>query len=273
MSYKSIVLNLDIDGVVAPVIKLAVDLAQRFDARLIGLSAAEVPPPVVMEGGMEFEGESIARQRKNIERRIEKLRAEFESLAGATVVIDWRGAVGNPTRLLIGASRVADLIVTASPEGAPPRNVHRSMDIGNLILQAGRPVLVAATNQENFRINKVVVGWKDTREAKRALTDAMPFLQLAQEVRVVTIDNDATDETWNSLDDVVASLSFHGVKAKAEVFPEKSDGRTIADVAEAMHANLVISGAYGHSRFREWIFGGATRSLLQNDRLNRIMSN
>jgi nucleotide-binding universal stress UspA family protein len=133
--------------------------------------------------------------------------------------------------------------------------------------------LVAATNQENFRINKVLVGWKDTREARRAVTDAMPFLQMAQEVRVITIDDDATDETWNGLADVVAFLSSHGVKAKADVFPEKSDGGSIDDLAEAMHADLIISGAYGHSRFREWIFGGATRSLLENDRLNRVMSN
>ena len=156
MAYKSIVLNLDIDGMAAPVIKLGVDLAQRFDARLIGLSAADVPPPVVMEGGVAFDGESMMRQRKNIERHIEDLRAEFEDLAGATVETEWRGAVGNPTRLLIGSARVADLIVTASPEGASSGNVHRSTDLGNLILQAGRPVLVASTNQENFRINKVL---------------------------------------------------------------------------------------------------------------------
>ena len=273
MGYKSIVLNLDIDGMVTPVIKLGVDLAQRFDARLIGLSAADVPPPVVMEGGVAFEGESMMHQRKNIERRIEDLRAEFEALAGATVDTEWRGAVGNPTCLLIDSARMADLIVTASPEGASSGNIHRSTDLGNLILQAGRPVFVASTNQENFRINKVLVGWKDTREARRAVTDAIPFLQMAQEVRVITIDNDATDETWNGLDDVVALLSFHGVKAKADVFPEQSDGGTIADVADAMHADLIISGAYGHSRFREWIFGGATRSLLENDRLNRVMSN
>lgn len=60
MGYKSIVLNLDIDGMVAPVIKLGVDLTQRFDARLIGLSAADVAPPVVMEGGMAFEGGSVS---------------------------------------------------------------------------------------------------------------------------------------------------------------------------------------------------------------------
>ena len=78
---------------------------------------------------------------------------------------------------------------------------------------------------------------------------------------------------WRSLNDVAAFLSHHGVKAATDVFPEKSDGRTIADLATAMDADLVISGAYGHSRFREWVFGGATRSLLENDRLNRFMSN
>lgn len=103
---------------------------------------------------------------------------------------------------------MADLIVTASPEGASAGNVHRSTDLGSLILQAGRPVFVASSNQENFRINKVLVGSKDTREAGLAIIDAMPFLQIAQEVRVISIDSDATEEIWNGLDDVVAFLLF-----------------------------------------------------------------
>ncbi|MGO8041119.1 universal stress protein, partial [Rhizobium leguminosarum] len=65
-----------------------------------------------------------------------------------------------------------------------------------------------------------------------------------------------------SLNDVVAFLCRHGVQAKVEIFPEKSDGGTIGDVADAMDADLIRSGGYGHSRLREWIFGGATRSLL-----------
>ena len=224
------------DVIVAPVINLGVDLARPFDARLIGLSATDVPPTVVVEGGVAFEGESMMHQRKDIERRIGTSARGIRGLAGATVDTEWRGAVGSPTRLLIYSARVADLIVTASPDGASSGKVH----LGNLILQAGRPVFVASTKQESFRINNILVGWKDTREAKRATTDAMPFLQMAQEVRVITIDNNATDETWNGLD------FLHGVKAKAEVFPEKSDCGTIADVADAMHSDLITSGAYGH---------------------------
>ena len=272
MTYKSILLNLNIDGMVAPVIKLGVEMARRFDARLIGFSAADVPPPIVMEGGTTFEGESMMLQLQNIERRIEDLRAELEGLAGTTVETEWRGAVGNPTGLLIDAACMADLIVTAPPEVVSSGDVHRSADLGNLILQAGRPVFVASSDQQSFRLNKVLVGWKETRETRRAIVDAMPFLQMAQEVHVITINDDATNETWTGLNNVIAFLSLHDVKAKADVFPEKSDGRSIADVADAIHADLTISGAYGHSRFREWIFGGATRSLLENDRLNRVMS-
>jgi hypothetical protein len=192
MAYKSIVLNLDIDGMVVPVIKLGVDLAQRFEARLIGVSAADVPPPVVMEGGVAFEGESMMHQRKNIERRIEDLRAEFEGLAGATVDSEWRGAVGNPTRLVIETARVADLIVTASPEGASSGNVHRSTDLGNLILQAGRPVFVASTNQENFRINKVLVGRTRVKPGVRLLMPC-PFYKWLR--RFVSLRSTMTQPT------------------------------------------------------------------------------
>lgn len=226
----------------------------------------------MMEGGTTFEGESMMLQLQNIERRIEDLRAELEGLAGTTVETEWRGAVGNPTRLLINAACAADLIVTTSPKDSTSGNVHRCADLGNLILQAGRPAFVGANDQKSNRLNKIIVGWKNTREARRAVVDAMPFLQIAQEVRIITINEKATDAIWNSLNDVVAFLSRHGVTAKAEIVPEKSDGGVIVDVADSMHADLIISGGYGHSRLREWILGGATRSLLENDRLNRIMS-
>lgn len=212
-------------------------------------------------------------QRRNIECRLDELRKEAEELAGTAVDVEWRGAVSNPTRFLVDSARAADLLVTTSPEGASAGNEHRAVDLGSLLLQAGRPVLVAAINQEHFLARNALVAWKDTREARRAVVDALPLLQMAKEVRIITIENAATSDTWRSLEDVAAFLSHHGVKAATDVFEEKPDGRTIADLATAMDADLVISGAYGHSRFREWVFGGATRSLLENDRLNRFMSN
>ena len=273
MTYKSILVHLDIDGHVAPVIKLAIDLAKRFDARLIGLSAADVSLPLVSAEGMAFDGEMMVRQREDIERRLDALRQEFEGLARAGLDMEWRGDIGNPTRLAIETARAADLIVMASPNGASVSDAQRSVDLGSLLLQAGRPVLVPSNGQENLPTDKVLVAWKDTREARRAVADALPFFQIAKEVRVFTIDSDATDETWNGLTDVVGFLSRHGVKATADVFPDRSDGQTIGDLAKAMYADLIVSGAYGHSRLRERVFGGATRSLLENEGLNRFMSN
>jgi nucleotide-binding universal stress UspA family protein len=182
------------------------------------------------------------------------------------VELEWRGALSSPTGLLIDSARAADLIVTTSPKEASIGNAQRSVDLGSLILRAGRPVLVASTGEEHFLTNNVLIAWKDTREARRAVADAMPILQIAKEVRIITIDKAATDDTWKSLRDVAAFLSHHGVKAATEVFPEQSDGHMIADLANAMNADMIISGAYGHSRLREWIFGGATRSMLENDR-------
>lgn len=271
MSYKSILLNLDIDGPAASLVKFAGDLASRFDARLIGFSAAIFPPPMVTaEGGTIFDGEIMQQQRESIERRLEELRKEFERLAGATVDAEWRGAVGNPTSLLIDCARAADLVVTGLSQGASSIDAHRAVDPGNLILHAGRPVLVAADGQERFVANKALVAWKDTREARRAVADALPLLQLASEVKIITVDNAPDDQTWKSLADVTAFLSLHSVKADSDVITETA---TIAGVAKAMNADLLISGAYGHSRLREWVFGGVTRSLLEEGRLNRFMSN
>jgi nucleotide-binding universal stress UspA family protein len=271
MGYKSILLNLDIDGHQATLIELATDVAKRFGARLIGQSAAEIAPPVVMAESMAVDAEMMMRERYTIELRIEELRQEFESLAGAQIETEWRGAFGNPTRLLAETARMADLIITGSPKDKSGDG-HRSVDVGSLVLQTGRPILVPATTQV-FLADKVLVAWKDTREARRAVLDALPFLQMAKDVRVITIGGDEREREWTSLTDVVDFLSMHGVKARMAVFPEESDGQSIADVAEAMGADLTISGAYGHSRLREWIFGGATRALLENNRLNRLLSN
>jgi nucleotide-binding universal stress UspA family protein len=273
MNYKSILLHLDIDGDAAPLIRLAVDLAKRFEARLIGQSAADLAPPIIMAEGMAVDGAMMAREVEAIEHRIEDLHRQFESLAGTDVETQWRGAMADPTRLLVETARLADLVIIASPTNMSGAATRRSVDAGSLLLLAGRPVLVVSASAERLLPDKVLVAWNDTREARRAVADALPFLQMAKDVRVITISSEEREREWKSLADVVAFLSRHGVKPRTAVFPEESDGQSIADLAEAMGADLTISGAYGHSRLREWVFGGATRSLLQNGRLNRLLSN
>lgn len=272
MTYKSILVNLDIDGPIAPLSKLAMELAHRFDARLIGMSAADIQPPIADASGMGIDLDVIGIQIKQIETRLQAVQAEFEALAGSTVDIQWRGAVGGPTSSLLEQARAADLVVTRSPARTWLGNGYRHIDLGSLVLHAGRPVFVAGDNVEHLSTNRILVAWKDTREARRALADALPLLSLAAEVFVVTIDPEEDSHAKSVLADVSDYLGRHGIKARTEVIMVKSEGERLTEFARSIHADIVVSGAYGHSRLRELVFGGVTRSLLKDGGLNRFMS-
>ena len=108
----------------------------------------------------------------------------------------------------------------------------------------------------------VLVAWKDTREARRAIADALPFLAKANEVVVATIDAERGESIRDSLADVAVFLEYHGIKARTELIAGEADGDRLIGFARSIHADLIVSGAYGHSRLREMILGGATRDVL-----------
>ncbi|MER8375694.1 universal stress protein [Mesorhizobium sp. M1406] len=269
MSYKSIIVNLAVDGPPAPIVRVGIELAERFEARLIGLAAADVPPLVATGDGMVYEGEIMQIQRTEIEKRLAELRAEFERLVPASIFSEWGQAVCRPTRFLSVSARAADLIVTGGRDGD---NVFRAVDIGSLALGAGRPVLIAASNVEHVLAKTVLVAWKDTREARRAMTDALPFLAKASEVVVATIATDRDESIRDSLADVAVFLEHHGIMARTEMLAGEADGDRLLTFAHSIHADLIVSGAYGHSRLREWAFGGVTRTLIEESGISRFMS-
>lgn len=269
MSYRSIIVNLAIDAAPAPIVQVGIELAERFGAHLIGLAAADVPPLVATGDGMVYEGEVMQIQRTEIEKRLAELRDVFETLVPASITSEWGQAVCSPTRFLSVSARAADLIVTGGVDGD---NVFRAVDVGSLALGSGRPVLVTAGNIEHIRAKTVLVAWKDTREARRALADALPFLAKANEVVVATIDSDRNETSRDSLDDVAVFLDRHGVRARTELIAGEADGDRLLTFARSIHADLIVSGAYGHSRLREWAFGGVTRTLIEESGISRFMS-
>ena len=164
MSYKTIVVNLAVDADPAPIVKLAGELAHRFDAHLVGFAAADVPPLVTTGEGLVYEGEVMQVKRQEIEKRLAELRDIFESRVPHSISSEWKQYICGPTRALGLVARSADLIVTA--DGG--EDVFRALDIGSLVLGAGRPVLVAAGYAEHLIGKTVLVAWKDSREARRA---------------------------------------------------------------------------------------------------------
>ncbi|AZO05447.1 MULTISPECIES: universal stress protein [unclassified Mesorhizobium] len=275
MSYKSILLNLNIDGPIEPVTRIGVNLAKRFDARLIGFCAADAPLPVTMAP----EGAAIAadiweQSRDEIRRRLTSLKGEFDGLVAGAVKTDWHGDIENPNHAVARRARMADIVVTSASQGASTGDSYRTVDPGSLVLRAGRPILVAAQGAMDLPARRIVVSWKDTREARRAVADAVPLMAMAEEVTIVAVDRNPDDWTRDSVKDVASFLAGHGIKARTEIIKTADDeSNRLVDFFASMNAELIVSGAYGHSRLREWVFGGVTRSLLDEVWLNRLMSN
>ncbi|TPL12893.1 universal stress protein [Mesorhizobium sp. B2-4-11] len=273
MIFNTIMVQLDIDSSAAPRTTYALELARRFEATLIGFAAADAYLFIPGDDGRTAAAEITRRRLTEMDDRLSILKEEFLNLVGDDA--SWLEEVGDPTRLLAEHARAADLIVTGTPAKGVATDHHRMVDLGTLVLSAGRPVLIAAEQIAPPDPKKVVVAWKDTREARRAVTDAMPFLTGAQDVLVATVEEQNQRDDREGVDDVVRFLMKHGVKARSEVLGAGHGDvcETITELAHGMGAELVVAGGYGHSRLREWAFGGMTRSLLKAGSINRLFSN
>ena len=275
MQIRDILVSLEIDLFSPTLVHCAVDLARRFDAGLIGHAAASMP---VVSMGYEG-GAALAtlyeREQEDIRSRLVVLEQQFREAVPESIPARWLGTVDDPTTSAVRACRNADLILTGSNVGALNRNPQRSIDTGDLLVRAGRPVLIAGVGLAQIEANNVVVGWKDSREARRAIVDALPFLQLAKKVIVATIHEGDLAEEKASLDDVATWLRRHQVEAERDVRPETGGGaaETLEALAKEQGADLIVTGGYGHSRMREWLFGGMTRDLLSDRTVHRFLSN
>ncbi|WP_429819767.1 universal stress protein [Ensifer sp. B1-9] len=267
MIYNTILVSLSMHESVARQLKFARDVASRFEATLVGFAAGDIRIITAAPPGVVMDDEFMRLEAIDIERRLEVLRKEFESESGGADLL--RTSVGDPTKELAAAARLADLVIASVSQVGSEH-----VDLGELIHSAGRPILIPRNDLEPLAAHKVMVAWKDTREARRAVVDAMPFLVHAREVLVATVEEHGKQHAVETMHDVVRHLIHHGAKARGEVFScdAPSDGEALIGIAKQFGTDLIVSGAYGHSRLREWLVGGVTRSLLRENSLNRLMS-
>lgn len=273
MEIRTILVNLDVDLFSPPLVKYAADLAQRFNADLIGLAAAQPSSTLIgVEGGGAM-ATLYAEERKAIETRLRTLEDQFRALLPTGIKAEWRSFPDAPNRILNASARCADLILTGS-RLATDHNYLRSVDVGELVLTAGRPVLVAGAGIAESKAEKIAVGWKDTREARRAVSDALPFLKAARDVVVVTISEGDPSAEEANLNDVVAWMKRHDVAARGDVYSAEGGlAVSLEEISKKLGTDLIVTGGYGHSRLREWLFGGMTRDLLAAPTMSRFMSN
>ncbi len=156
-----------------------------------------------------------------------------------------------------------------------PRGAYSSLDPGKAILTMGRPTLVVPDGVNSLHAEHVVIGWKDTREARRAVQDALPVLHEATRVTIVEICGPGEEKTaLGHIDDVARYLTRHRVNGGPRVMLQKegSGAAQLIRLARDEGADLLVAGAYGHSRLGEWIFGGMTRDLLATSPICCLMS-
>jgi nucleotide-binding universal stress UspA family protein len=272
MDLRSILLNVDVAAADSPALHYAIDLAQKFDAELIGVAADQ---PDLTFAGMDGSAaiDLYAAEQTEIETQLKRAEEAFRALVPPTVRTQWHAYVTNPTKAVVESACVADLIVTSAHSTTTFRDV-QSINLGEIVLASGRPVIDVAHSAKAATFDKICIGWKDTREARRAVADALPLLKLAKQVRAVSIsESDYAGEKF-SIDALNAWLKSHEVSAEVEVI---TNPEGFVDVLESTalswRADLLVIGGYGHSRMREWLFGGVTRRILQTNALNRFISN
>jgi nucleotide-binding universal stress UspA family protein len=274
MSYAAVLTHVQAESDTAPRLACAIDMAERFKAGILGVGA-EMIPPLAFDGGFySLEADWVTAMRQSIEDRLAQARETFTTAVkplGERAT--WASGLQLPAPALAAASRAADLIVAG---GAPRRagDPYRDADPAELALISGRPVLVAPSHGKALEAKKVVLGWKDTREARRALSDALPFLEGANAVEVAEVCDPVDEEQARiRVTDVVGALNRRGVRAEGKVIAHAHGGaEQLLHEADAFGADLIAVGAYGHSRLGEWVFGGFTRELLAQDRLYLLLS-
>jgi len=274
MSYAAVITHVQADAATAPRLAVAVDMARRFDAAIIGV-AAEMIPPLAFDGGyFSVEADWQVAMRQTIEDHLEAARQAFrDATSGFADRATFECGVRLPGPALAAASRAADLIVAG---GAPRGRVdpYVACEPAELAIASGRPVLIVPPAAPPLRAQTVLLAWKDTREARRALSDAVPFFERAERVVVAGVcPKDGADDVRIQVEDVAQALRRRRVNAEAKVVEHAHpDGFQILRQASLEGADLVVSGAYGHSRLGEWVFGGVTADLLSQDQAYLLFS-
>lgn len=267
--------------------------AVLFDAHVDGLHVRSDPVKVALQstgydmgaGVNTLTPELIATLKEGIESTAAAARRNFEDFCARTAVVKAsEPAAANapsagyeeveadsPLAEVVAHARTHELTVCGRTEEFTGLGVG---GVGDILVRSGRPVLIAADTAPRTFSRNVAIAWKDTAEAGRALTAALPFLAKAQRVAIITAAEDGDQNAAAaSAGGVAATLKWHGMTPEVRcIAPGRSAFDSVMEAAHAFGADLLVMGGYGHSRAREFVFGGFTRRVLGNAPLPVLMA-
>jgi nucleotide-binding universal stress UspA family protein len=271
MALKDILVHLDTTPRCAIRMELAARLAIQHGAHLTGVHVIDIP------SASYFYGAAMPFVPANPEEIVERIRAEATEAAGPLeasfreclrrnrIEGEWRMVEGAPPATVALHARYADLIIVGQPNRDEPDDAD-AVTV-TTVMTAGRPVLAVPFAGDFPAVGeRVLVAWNASREAARALNDALPLLVNAKQVTVLAINPQRGVAGHGDVPaaDIALHLARHGLKAEAAhtVARDIADGEALLSYAADIGADLIVAGAYGHSRARELVFGGVTRTLI-----------
>ena len=267
MDYKTLVVQAEADDDGRSRVQLALALAIRFDAMLVGTAARALLPLMTLPGGSPGTATLLAAEEDDIRAGLDAAERRFRALAAVTHArIGWRSKIADPAEILALEARTADLIVVGRRPERDDAGWSRHADPGAVLMRAGRPILVVPPGVSSLNTDHIIIAWKDSLEARRAVVDAMPFLTRAASVLVLQVCHDEGERERAAaiVPAVAAYLITHGVAAtgEARLLREATVSAELLLAMEQRRAELVVAGGYAHSRLQEWVFGGLTKTLL-----------
>lgn len=266
----------------AGALEAAYFIGARFAANVLCLRVHPNPMQIVAQAALSQFGtkmgnvELIHAIEKQCETRTQKARTAFDrfservsspasTLGKGSIAANWQEIEGDPLADTITAARYCDMVVLGR---APKDHDFNTDNIANILIRCGRPVLLAPDKPVTGIGSHIAIAWKESAEAARAVTAAMPLLAHAKRVGVMCAkeaETELSDQDLGPAARLAEQLAHHGVSPNAKdiAFSKQSISHSVIQAAYDWGADLLIAGAYSHSRFRELVFGGFTRQVLQ----------
>jgi nucleotide-binding universal stress UspA family protein len=266
MSYRTIVVHVDRAPNSTARIEIAAQLAMREGAHLVGAAMTGVPRYMLAGSPYEGSGVLIANHLRQASERATAALARFEEIASRIGVQheQRRHDLDEYSGLCLQA-RYADLLVLGQADPDDHEEGGLLLDLPEQVLMhGGRPVLlVPRSGSFTPPARHALVAWNGSREAARAVSAALPLLQQVGQVTLAVLGAGQGDHGEEPGADIALYLARHEIKVNVLVQPRPADaGKAILALASELGADLLVMGAYGHSRWREMVLGGATRTIL-----------
>jgi nucleotide-binding universal stress UspA family protein len=278
MSYKTILVHVDQSRHAQQRMRIAADLALRHHAHLIGAAATGLSRFVAATGGINMQDPALTQHLNFLRRQAEGALAQFEETARAAGVSSWERQLvedepGGGISLL---ARYADLVVLSQTDLDEALPGTGSDFPEYVLLNAGRPVLLVPYAGEFDKVGRhALIAWDGSLGASRAIAGALPLLCQAQDVKVVVFNAEKQVNVHGEQPgaDLALYLARHGLKVEVlQETTEQDSGNALLSLAADTGADLLVMGCYVHSRFREMLLGGASRTVLESMTLPVLMA-